>query len=477
MSPEQSPPFPDFSRARVLVAGDLMLDRYWSGPARRISPEAPVPVVHVCEREDRPGGAANVALNLAALGCRTALTGVTGDDEAADILAIRLADAGIAARFHRRRGVPTVTKLRVLSQHQQLIRLDFEDSLAPQGEDPLPALVAELLAGSDLLLLSDYSKGTLADPQPLIAAARAQGKPVLIDPKGRDFARYRGATLLTPNRAEMEAVVGPWTDDAGLVAKGQRLREDLDLQALLVTLGERGMLLLRAGQEALHLPTRAREVYDVTGAGDTVIATLAGALAAGTELTEACALANCAAGLAVGKLGTATVSAGELERAHRGVEWHTILDQDALVAAVEQARAQGERVVMTNGCFDILHEGHVVYLQQARRLGDRLVVAVNDDDSVRRLKGEGRPVNGVQARMAVLAGLASVDWVCAFSEDTPEDLICRVRPHLLVKGGDYRPDQIAGADCVRASGGEVRVLPFLAGRSTSGIIGAIRGEA
>ena len=475
MIQDQSPPFPDFSRARILVAGDLMLDRYWSGPVQRISPEAPVPVVHVRDREDRPGGAANVALNLAALGCTTALAGVTGDDEAADVLTLRLADAGIDARLHRRRDIPTVTKLRVLSQHQQLIRLDFEESLAPRGEDPLPRLVSELLTGCDLLLLSDYSKGTLTDPQPLIAAARAQAKPVLVDPKGRDFARYRGATLLTPNRTELEAVVGPWPDDADLVARGQRLQEDLDLQALLVTLGERGMLLLRAGQKALHLATRAREVYDVTGAGDTVIATLAAALAVGTELTAACALANCAAGIAVGKLGTATVSARELEQVHRGGEWHTILDQDALVAAVEQARSQGERVVMTNGCFDILHEGHVAYLQQARRLGDRLIVAVNDDDSVRHLKGEGRPVNGVQSRMAVLAGLASVDWVCAFSEDTPEDLICRVRPHLLVKGGDYRPDQIAGAECVRATGGDVRVLPFLAGRSTSGIIGAIRG--
>ncbi len=467
--------FPDFDRARVLVAGDLMLDRYWSGATRRISPEAPVPVVHVGAMEDRPGGAANVAVNLAALGCRTLITGVTGDDEAADILAIRLADAGVSARLHRRRGLPTVTKLRVLSHHQQLIRLDFEESLAPEGDDPMPALVDTLLAEADLLLLSDYAKGTLASPGALIAAARAQGKPVLVDPKGRDFARYRGATLLTPNCTELEAVVGPWRDDADLVEKGQRVCADLNLDALLVTLGERGMLLLRSGREALHLPTRAREVYDVTGAGDTVIATLGGALAAGAELTEACALANCAAGLAVGKLGTAAVSAAELKQARLGSEWHTILDQDSLVAAVAAARAQGERVVMTNGCFDILHEGHVAYLQQARRLGDRLVVAVNDDNSVRRLKGEGRPVNEVGSRMAVLAGLASVDWVCPFSEDTPESLICRVRPDVLVKGGDYRPERIAGADCVRTAGGEVRVLPFLPGRSTSRIIRAIRG--
>jgi D-beta-D-heptose 7-phosphate kinase / D-beta-D-heptose 1-phosphate adenosyltransferase len=475
------PSLPDFTRARVLVAGDLMLDRYWSGTAQRVSPEAPVPVVRVDAMEDRPGGAANVALNLAALGCQTALVGVTGDDEAADILAIRLADAGIAARLHRRRGLPTITKLRVLAHHQQLIRLDFEQSLAPQGEDPLPALVADLLDQADLVVLSDYAKGTLARPGPLITLARDQGKPVLVDPKGRDFQRYRGATLLTPNRSELEEVVGALEDDAALIEKGQRLRAELGFDALLVTLGERGMLLLQGGvqpgKSALHLPTRAREVYDVTGAGDTVIATLAAAVAAGVEIEEACTLANCAAGLAVGKLGTATVSARELERARLGSEWHTILEEEALVSAVAEARAQGERVVMTNGCFDILHQGHVAYLQQARRLGDRLVVAVNDDASVRRLKGPDRPINGVESRMAVLAGLASVDWVCSFGEDTPERLICRVRPDVLVKGGDYRPEQIAGAECVHRAGGEVRVLPFLPGHSTSRIIGDIKRVA
>ena len=468
------PAFPEFARASVLVAGDLMLDRYWSGATRRISPEAPVPVVHVGRTEDRPGGAANVALNLAALGVRTALAGIAGSDEAGDTLLERLACQGIRTRVQRRADVPTITKLRVLSHHQQLIRLDFEQSLAPPGEDPLPALVAGLLADADLLLLSDYAKGTLADPRSLILAARAQGKPVLVDPKGRDFARYRGATLLTPNRAELEEVVGVCADDQELRSRAERLRADLGLEALLVTLGERGMLLLRVGSEPLQLPTQAREVFDVTGAGDTVIATLAGALAAGLALPDACALANRAAGLAVGKLGTATVSAEELEQAHLGLESRGVLDQTGLIAAVAAARARGERVVMTNGCFDILHEGHVSYLQQARRLGDRLVVAVNDDASVRRLKGEDRPINGVDQRMAVLAGLAAVDWVCPFGEDTPESLICRVGPDLLVKGGDYSPDQIAGADCVRDRGGEVRVLPFLPGRSTSRIIGAIR---
>lgn len=472
----RTPPlsFPDLGRARILVAGDVMLDRYWTGATRRISPEAPVPVVHVEQVEDRPGGAANVALNLAALGARTVLVGVTGADEAADLLAERLSAQGIRALLHRRLEVPTITKLRVLSHHQQLIRLDFEQSLAPAETDLLPKRVGDALSDADLLLLSDYAKGTLADPQGLIVLAKAQGKLVLVDPKGRDFTPYRGATLLTPNRAELEQIVGACVDDAMLVERGQRLRAELQLDALLVTLGERGMLLLRPDAEALHLPTQAREVFDVTGAGDTVIATLAAALGAGSALAEACALANCAAGLAVAKLGTASVTAAELERAYRGGEWQPVLDRDALIAAVAAARAAGERVVMTNGCFDILHEGHVAYLQQAKRLGDRLVVAVNDDASVRRLKGEGRPVNGVEQRMAVLAGLASVDWVCPFGEDTPESLICAVKPDILVKGGDYRPEEIAGADCVRASGGEVRVLDFLPGRSTSRIIGAIR---
>lgn len=466
--------FPDLSRAHILVAGDLMLDRYWSGSTQRISPEAPVPVVHVETIEERPGGAANVASNLAALGCQVTLIGVTGDDEAADRLTAGLLERGIEPHLQRRQDVPTITKLRVLSHHQQLLRLDFEAPLTPLEQDPLPALVTQGLARADLLVLSDYAKGTLVDPAGLIATARRLGKPVLVDPKGRDFTHYQGATLLTPNRAELETIVGPCPDQMTLMQRAEQLRARLELTALLVTLGERGMLLLRPGSEALHLPTRAREVFDVTGAGDTVIATLAAALGAGVALAEACALANCAAGLAVGKLGTATVSARELRHAYQSGEWHTLLDQTALVEAVAAARAAGERIVMTNGCFDILHAGHVAYLQQARQLGDRLIVAVNDDASVRRLKGPLRPINRVEQRMAVLAGLASVDWVCAFTEDTPRDLICRIKPDILVKGGDYRPEQIAGADCVRANGGEVRVIELLPGHSTSAIVGAIR---
>jgi D-beta-D-heptose 7-phosphate kinase/D-beta-D-heptose 1-phosphate adenosyltransferase len=467
---------PDFSRARVMVVGDLMLDRYWQGPASRISPEAPVPVVRVDVTQERPGGAANVALNMTSLGVGVVLGGLVGDDEAGRALAAGLAAAEVECSIQRHAAVPTITKLRVLSQHQQLIRLDFERPLQQVDVTDMEDRCLERLPGCRALILSDYAKGTLQHPQRFILAANEAGIPVLVDPKGTDFERYRGASLLTPNLKEFEAVVGACERDQALIERGENLRQALQLQALLITLSERGMLLLQQGESPLHLPTRAREVFDVTGAGDTVIALLGAGIAAGMELAPAAGLANLAAGLMVGKLGTGSVTLEELKGALRQHgDWSSILDRQELLEAVREARYQGERIVMTNGCFDILHEGHVDYLQQARRLGDRLIVAVNDDASVRRLKGAGRPVNSLGQRMAVLAGLASVDWVVPFSEDTPEALICAVKPDLLVKGGDYRPEQIAGYDCVVQNGGRVQVLGYLAGRSTSRILDAIRG--
>jgi D-beta-D-heptose 7-phosphate kinase/D-beta-D-heptose 1-phosphate adenosyltransferase len=314
----------------------------------------------------------------------------------------------------------------------------------------------------------------------LIRAARERGLPVVVDPKGTDFERYRGATLLTPNQSEFEAVVGRVADDADLVAKGCALRDALELDALLITRSEKGMCLLQRGHggsnSPVHLPTRAREVYDVTGAGDTVVAVLAAALAAGVSMHEAVTLSNLAAGVVVGKLGTATVSPAELAAAmeeHLPIQRGAVSEDD-LAALVARARMAGERIVMTNGCFDILHAGHVTYLQQARALGDRLIVAVNDDDSVRRLKGETRPVNPLAARSTVLAALAAVDWVVPFSEDTPRRLICRLCPDVLVKGGDYRPEEVAGGECVMAAGGEVKILTFVPGHSTSGMIASIK---
>ncbi len=467
---------PPFADARVLIVGDVMLDRYWHGDTSRISPEAPVPVVRVDDAEERPGGAGNVALNIAALGANATVMGLTGDDEAAASLERVLAHAGVTCRFIRVPDYPTVTKLRVMSRHQQLIRLDFENGFADIDSTPLLEKFTRQLETADVVVLSDYGKGTLTHGRDLIDTARAAGKPVLVDPKSNDFGIYRGAALITPNLKEFEAVVGHCRDEADLVERGMRLIEQESLGGLLITRSEQGMTLLQAGHAALHLPTRAREVFDVTGAGDTVISVLAAALGAGLSLPEATALSNIGAGVVVGKLGTATVTVPEIRRAVHEHEdsLRGVLTEEQLLLSVEDARAHGESVVMTNGCFDILHEGHVAYLEEARKLGDRLIVAVNDDDSVRRLKGASRPINPLDRRMAVLAGLAAVDWVVPFSEDTPERLICSVQPDILVKGGDYRPEEVAGFDCVTAAGGEVRILQFLDGCSTSQIIDTIR---
>lgn len=468
---------PDFSATRVVVAGDVMLDRYLFGSTGRISPEAPVPVVHVHETDDRPGGAANVAVNLASLGVATRLVGVVGNDAAADSLASIMGEHGIACDFARADDRPTITKTRVQSRGQQLIRLDQENAAAMPG-DAVTSALRSALEGAGAVILSDYGKGALADVSAMIAACREAGVPVLVDPKGTDFTKYRGASLITPNQGEFEAVAGEASDDEDLVARARAMMDDLELDALLVTRSEKGMLLVEAGAEPLFLSTQAREVFDVTGAGDTVIATLAASLASGQALGSAAALANLAAGLVVRKIGVATVTPGEIAAAlhQRGQGGRGLVGLDALVALVDEARGRNERVIMTNGCFDVLHAGHVAYLEEAKSLGDRLIVAVNDDDSVRRLKGASRPINALEDRLLVLAGLAAVDWVVPFTEDTPARLIETLLPDVLVKGGDYQPEEIVGAREVLQNGGEVRVLAFRDGHSSSRIIDRLKDE-
>ncbi|MCC3704196.1 bifunctional D-glycero-beta-D-manno-heptose-7-phosphate kinase/D-glycero-beta-D-manno-heptose 1-phosphate adenylyltransferase HldE [Rouxiella badensis] len=469
---------PEFHRAGVLVVGDVMLDRYWYGPTSRISPEAPVPVVKVNTIEERPGGAANVAMNIASLGACSRLIGLTGADDAARALSERLSEVNVSCDFLAVPTHPTITKLRVLSRNQQLIRLDFEEGFEGIDLQPILDKIQNALPETGALVLSDYAKGALQDVQSMIALAKKAGVPVLVDPKGSDFERYRGATLLTPNLSEFEAVVGACKDEAQLVEKGMALIVNFELSALLVTRSEQGMTLLQPGKAPLHLPTQAQEVYDVTGAGDTVIGVLATVLAAGSSLEEACFLANAAAGVVVGKLGTSTVSTVELENAVHGrtETGFGVMTEEELKVAVAHARQRGEKVVMTNGIFDILHAGHVSYLANARKLGDRLIVAVNSDASTKRLKGETRPINAQAQRMAVLAGLGAVDWVVGFEEDTPRRLIAGVLPDLLVKGGDYEPHQIAGCDEVWANGGEVKVLNFEDGLSTTKIINQIKSQ-
>jgi len=466
----------DFSQSRVLVFGDVMLDRYWHGGTSRISPEAPVPVVRVEEEEGRPGGAANVALNIAALGGRATLVGLAGQDQPGDMLDRLLGESGVYSRLIRQSHFPTITKLRVISRHQQLIRLDFEDGFPGVDAAELLRAFEAAMQDCEVVVLSDYGKGTLQNVGDFIRTARGAGRPVLVDPKGSNFTKYAGATLITPNLAEFESVVGPCADDMQLVERGQRLIGELGLDALLITRGEQGMTLLQKNREPHHLPAQAREVFDVTGAGDTVIATLAAGLAAKLPLDSATQLANTAACVVVGKLGTATATAQELAQAlaaQRTVD-HGVIDEAQLLDAIAAAKARGETVVMTNGCFDILHAGHVTYLEEAARLGDRLVVAVNIDETVRALKGPDRPVNPVDNRMRVLAALGCVDWVVPFAEETPERLICEVAPDYLVKGGDNDPDKIPGARCVREAGGSVAVLTYLDGVSTTRIVDSIR---
>ncbi|MEO4001014.1 bifunctional D-glycero-beta-D-manno-heptose-7-phosphate kinase/D-glycero-beta-D-manno-heptose 1-phosphate adenylyltransferase HldE [Mesorhizobium sp. CAU 1732] len=470
---------PRFDTAHILVIGDVMLDRYWHGDTSRISPEAPVPVVRVEQHEDRPGGAANVALNIAALGAGASLVGLVGTDEAADVLHAQLTSAGIHCAMVQAGREPTIVKLRVMSRNQQLIRLDREERFADAYSPRVAEEAEALFSRASVVVLSDYGKGTLSDTQGLIETARKHGKPVLVDPKGSDFARYRGATLLTPNLSEFETIVGACATDEILTRKGAELIETLGLDALLVTRGRHGMTLIEKSGHATHLPARAKEVYDVTGAGDTVISTIAAALAAGERLVDAVALANLAAGLAVAKLGTAAISGPELRRAvdrEKGYE-RGVVTEEQLLAALADARAAGEKIVFTNGCFDILHAGHVGYLEQARQQGDRLVLALNGDASVRRLKGEGRPINPVERRMTVMAALEAVDWVVSFDDDTPIPLIEKIRPEVLVKGGDYTLDQVVGGDIVKAYGGEVKVLSHLDNVSTTAIVDRIKEQA
>ncbi len=470
---------PSFKDARVLVVGDIMLDRYWYGAATRISPEAPVPVVamHHGKIHHSLGGAANVAANLAALGGHTTLLGIVGDDEPAYKLEQMLAQQNIQYTFEKISSQPTITKLRIVSHHQQLMRLDFEEFYDAHALQALLPTYQEKLANVDVVILSDYGKGTLSHPELFIKAAREMGVPVLVDPKRSDFSVYQGATLITPNQKEFEVVVGPCKTEAEMIAKGLALIEKHELGGLLITRGEHGMLLLQRDKQPFSLKAHAREVFDVTGAGDTVVAMLGASLAAGVPLEEATTLANVAASIVISKLGTATVSPHELEQTLPKIAGRfPTYSENEVLAECKQARERGKKIVMTNGCFDVLHAGHVVYLNRAKQLGDYLIVAVNTDETVRKLKGSHRPIHSLEARMQVLASLSSVDFVLPFSEDTPERLLELIRPEVLVKGGDYNISGVVGRDFVESYGGEVVVLPSDFDYSTTRILEKLQEE-
>jgi D-beta-D-heptose 7-phosphate kinase/D-beta-D-heptose 1-phosphate adenosyltransferase len=474
-------PIPDLASSRVLVIGDLMLDAYLHGSTSRISPEAPVPVVLVEREEFRVGGAGNVALNVTAMGAHSSLLAIVGSDSYADILQDMLTTNGTCAELIQNADKNTIVKKRVISKNHQLLRIDYESAFDGEDSEPLLTLLEQRLSDVDVVVLSDYAKGTLTHSRRMIEVARAAGKPVLVDPKGSDFWRYTGATVITPNLSEFESVAGHCIDDNDLATKATAMLDDFNFEAVLVTKSERGMTLVQRGHRPLHLQTQAREVFDVTGAGDTVIATLAAMLGAGCQLSDAVQLSNVAAGVVVSKFGTATVTNAELRKyiqRHRSSapppkvieDFHGLLD---ITAA---AKAEGEVLVLTNGCFDILHPGHVDYLRRARELGDRLIVLVNSDASVAGLKGPSRPINDIYFRQQMLAALDAVDYVCQFDTPTPATQIEAIRPDILVKGGDYSVSEIAGSNYVLANGGRVEILPFVNGYSSSNMIEKIRGS-
>ena len=468
----------DFRNSRVLVVGDLMLDQYWFGDTARISPEAPVPVIKVNSNETRLGGAANAALNAKQLGAQVTISGIIGNDSNGAIVKSLLKDQDIESRCIETSDSQTICKLRMISRNQQMVRADFEDSFPADVVDDINESVTHSLENCDVILLSDYNKGTLAQCQAIIEAANKVNVKVLIDPKGDDFSKYRGAYLLTPNLSEFETIVGKCLSEQDMFAKASKLITDYELQALLLTRSEKGMTLFLADGTHHHYNAKAHEVYDVTGAGDTVIATLAAALANNIELSDAVNLSNIAAGIVVGRMGAATVTPLELKLA---IENNTatpsgIISPDQLKSLVEFEKSLGKKVVFTNGCFDILHSGHAQYLLEAGALGDRLIVAINDDESVKRLKGPERPINTVEERMAVISSLKSVDWVVAFDGDTPEELLRTLQPSILVKGGDYGIEEVVGADIVTAYGGEVKVLSLQEGVSTTNVIDTIKSR-
>jgi len=471
---------PKLAGARIVCIGDLMLDRFVYGRAERISPEAPIPVLRIEREESMLGGAGNVVRNIVGLGGAVEFVSVVGQDAAGrEVLNLVAGLEGVEPHLLVERGRPTTIKTRYVAGHQQMLRADSETSepvAAPIAEDAA-RLVAQALKDCAVVVLSDYAKGVLVPDEiaAIVKAAKAAKRIVLVDPKGRDYARYKGATILTPNRRELAEATGlPAEDDKGVEQAARRLLKTTGAEAIVVTRGAEGMSIVPAKGKVHHLPALAREVFDVSGAGDTVIATLATALAAGLSLLDAARLASVAASVVVAKLGTAVAYSADLVRALRhddiAVSENKFVTLEQAIDQVAVWRRQGLRVGFTNGCFDLLHPGHVSLIGQARGACDRLVVGLNSDASIKRLKGPARPVQGEAARGSVLASLGHVDLVVIFADDTPIDLIKKLRPEILVKGADYTKENVVGANEVESWGGKVVLAKLVEGQSTTATI-------
>jgi len=473
--------FSRLSKANILVVGDIMLDRYFIGDSQRISPEAPVPVVKINQTQDKVGGAANVARNIAHLDGKVGLLGIVGQDENGIRLKQLLEQESIQSELVEQNSQPTITKLRVVSRHQQVVRLDFEENFALAQASELQQKFEAVVDKYDAVIFSDYNKGSLAHISAMIQTAKQAGKITLVDPKQSDLTLYRGATVITPNLGEFKLAGGDTQNEDSITESARSLIANAGIDSILLTRSEQGMSAI-SQTEKTDMPAEVLEVSDVTGAGDTVIATLAVMLSVGLSLPDAAKMANYAAGIVVAKLGAATVKPEELaakfnqDLLTQGQHYQCPFDD--VLQHIEFARQCGEKIVFTNGCFDILHAGHVAYLEKAKALGHRLVLGLNTDESISRLKGADRPVNPLAQRAAVMTALKSVDWVIPFGEagdDTPLKLIQAVKPDVLVKGGDYSIDTIVGADFVQQNGGDVVVIEFVDGCSTTNVIKKIRG--
>ncbi|MCU1319437.1 MAG: rfaE bifunctional protein [Edaphobacter sp.] len=467
-----------FGQLKVLVVGDIMLDRYIHGEVERISPEAPVPVIRHAQRSERAGGAANVAMNLAGLGCQTFLAGFWGSDAEQGELAGIMERAKIDTVGVVSSSLPTISKTRIIGRMQQLLRLDIESRDNPPAVEAQRLLerATELAGKVHAVILSDYAKGALSEAlcAAVIRAARRAGIPILADPKTPDFSKYSGATTVCPNLGELSLATGVSSHHTeAILAAGQALVAEHDFQFLTVTMSEKGISVLRR-DSSYHSPARAREVFDVSGAGDTVIATLAASLAGGLKIETAVELANLAAGVVVGKVGTVPIAQHELIALltpSSGLSaGEKILDMERIQKRVAEWRASGETIVFTNGCFDLLHVGHITLLEDCRRFGTKLVLGLNADSSVCRLKGPTRPIVGERERARVMAALAAVDAVVLFEEDTPLELIRALKPNVLVKGGDYNVETVVGHEDVLGYGGRVEIVPTVEGFSTTNIV-------
>jgi D-beta-D-heptose 7-phosphate kinase/D-beta-D-heptose 1-phosphate adenosyltransferase len=461
-----------FLKAKVLVIGDILYDQYIYGDVSRVSPEAPVPILKFLKEEMRVGGAGNVASNIASLGSQAMLIGFLGDDIKGEFLLKKLNEKHIFNKIVLLKDQQTITKQRIVSKLQHIVRIDFDNGYVEEKKHSILSLVKENINDYDLIVLSDYGKGTLKEIEKIIQLANSLNKLIIVDPKGNDFAKYKNCSILTPNLKEFEEIVGKCSNEHEIISKAKKLNKELKLDALLLTRGEKGMILI-SKDDIVKLDAISRDVFDVTGAGDTVIATLAASISAGYQIREALTFANIAAGVAVSKFGTSSVSLNDIQvklNTNKKNFKNKLIDRIDLISKIEILKKNNPKIVMTNGCFDILHMGHVRYLKEAKSLGDVLLVGLNSDISIKNIKGSQRPINNELSRLEVLSALECVDIITVFDEDTPLEIIKLIKPHVLVKAGDYKSDEVVGSKFVKQNNGKVKILTYYDGYSTTNSI-------